>query len=376
MKNDNLRVEIGGAEVDGLYRDLVGLEVELDDELAGMVRMTLTLTQNPDGSWTYLDDDRFVVWQRIAVTAGLDDDSRVLLTGFITHLRPRFTTGLEQSRLEIWGMDTSVLMDRVDKLKAWPDRKDSDIAAEILRSYGLRPQVTDTDVVHDEKVSTIVQRETDIQLLRRLALRNGFECFVDGDTGYFRPPAVAGTPQPVLAVQFGAETNVNRFALEVDALATADVAMSGVDHITGEVLDTSAQSSGEALLGATPADGFLGAGMQPGLVRVGQTVATGAPEMTALCQGLRDHGEWFVTGEGEVAANQYGSILMPRSPVTVKGVGETHSGVYYVTHVTHSFTAAGYVQTFRVKRNALKPTGQEDFSGGSGGLLGALAGGL
>jgi len=376
VKNDNLRVEIGGAEVDGLYRDLVGLEVELDEELAGMVRMTLTLTQNPDGSWTYLDDDRFVVWQKIAVTAGLDDDSRALLTGFVTHLRPRFTTGLEQSRLEIWGMDTSVLMDRVDKLKAWPDRKDSDIATEVLRSYGLRPQVTDTDVVHDEKVSTIVQRETDVQLLRRLALRNGFECFVDGDTGYFRPPAVADTPQPVLAVQFGAETNVNRFALEVDALATADVAMSGVDHITGEVLDTSAQSSGETLLGATPADGFLGAGMQPGLVRIGQTVATGAPEMTALCQGLRDHGEWFVTGEGEVAANQYGTILMPRSPVTVKGVGETHSGVYYVTHVTHSFTAAGYVQTFRVKRNALRPTGQEDFSGGSGGLLGALAGGL
>jgi len=376
MKNDNLRVEIGGAEVDGLYRDLLGLEVELDDELAGMVRMTLTLTQNPDGSWTYLDDDRFVVWQRIVVTAGLDDDSRGLLTGFITHLRPQFTTGLEQSRLEIWGMDTSVLMDRVDKLKAWPDRKDSDIAGEILRSYGLRPQVIPTDVVHDEKVSTIVQRETDIQLLRRLALRNGYECFVDGDAGFFRPPAVADPPQPVLAVQFGAETNVNRFALEVDALATADVAMSGIDHITGEVLDTSAKSSGEDLLGATPADGFLGAGMQPGLVHIGQTVATGAPEMTALCQGLRDHGEWFVTGEGEVAANQYGSILMPRAPVTVKGIGETHSGVYYVTHVTHSFTAAGYVQTFRVKRNALKPTGQEDFSAGSGGLLGALAGGL
>ena len=194
MQHDNLRIEIGGAEIDDLYRDLVCLEVELDEELAGMFRMTVALRLNADGSWTYLDDDRFVIWQRVVITAGLADDSRQLLTGFITHLRPQFTTGLEQSRLDIWGMDASVLMDRVDKLKDWPNKKDSDIAAETFRAYGLTPQVTDTDVIHDEEVSTIIQRETDMQLLRRLALRNGYECFVDGDTGYFRPPGLGRHP--------------------------------------------------------------------------------------------------------------------------------------------------------------------------------------
>src|SRR4051812_15240828 len=128
MQHDNLRIEIGGAEVEDLYRDLLSLEVELDDELAGMFRMTLTLRLNPDGSWTYLDDELFVIWQRVVVTAGLADDSRELLAGYVTHLRPQFTVGLEQSRLEIWGMDATVLMDRVDTLKAWPDKTDSDIA--------------------------------------------------------------------------------------------------------------------------------------------------------------------------------------------------------------------------------------------------------
>ena len=184
------------------------------------------------------------------------------------------------------------------------------------------------------------------------------------------------TPQPVLAVQFGAETNVNRFSLEVNALAPADVAMSGVDRVTGDVLDTNAESTGETVLGANPADSYLAPGMAPGLVRIGQTVTTGGPEMTALCQGLRDHGEWFVTGEGEVAANQYGSILTPRGTVTIKGIGETHSGVYYVTHVTHTFSAAGYMQVFRVKRNALMPTGGEDFAAGADGLLAGVTGGL
>ena len=57
--------------------------------------------------------------------------------------------------------------------------------------------------------------------------------------------------------------------------------------------------------------------------------------------------------------------------VLIKGVGETHSGMYYVTHVTHTFTADGYTQRFKVKRNALMPTGSEDFSAGTGLLPGS-----
>ncbi|MFJ9036646.1 phage late control D family protein [Streptomyces sp. NPDC102406] len=364
MRHDELRIDIDGVEAADLYADLLGLEVELDEELAGMFRMTLALLLRPDGSWTYLDDERLMVWRRVQVTAGLQDDVQPLLTGYITHVRPDFGPGLEACRLQVWGTDASVLMDRVERLKDWPNKKDSDIATETFQAYGLTPQVTDTGIVHDEAVSTVIQRETDIQLLRRLALRNGFECFVDGDRGYFRPPAVDDTPQPVLAVHFGEETNVNRFSLEVDALAPTDVAMFQIDHIAGDVLEAHAVPGSQTALGAVPAAGVLGPGMGPGLVYVAQSVATGVPEMTEICQSVYDQAEWLVTGEGEVAANEYGSILRPRSTVTVKGVGATHSGVYYVAHVTHRFTLDGYLQTFRIKRNALASKGDEDFSTG------------
>jgi len=377
MQHDSLRIEIDGTEVEDIELDLISLEVELDDQLAGMFRLTLALELRPDGTWTYLDDERFALWRRVVVTAGPADDPRQLITGYVTHLRPEFGAGLEQCRLSVWGLDASVLMDRADKLKDWANRKDSDIAAETFQAYGLTAQVTDTELVHDEEISTIIQRETDIQLLRRLALRNGYECFVDGDTGYFRRPAVDSSPQPVLAVQFGEETNVNRFSLQVDALAPAGVAMTQQDHASGEVLQASAETGQLPALGADPPASYVRPGMDAGLVYIGQTVATGAAEMAALCQGLCDQGDWFVTGEGEVAANEYGSVLMPRGTVTIKGVGETYSGVYYVTHVTHRFTADGYTQAFRVKRNALKPTGTEDFGGAGGdGPLAAVAGRL
>jgi len=55
-------------------------------------------------------------------------------------------------------------------------------------------------------------------------------------------------------------------------------------------------------------------------------------------------------------------VLRPRRTVTIKGIGETYSGVYYVNHVTHVFSQEGYRQRFWVKRNALMPTGSETFS--------------
>lgn len=371
MTYDSLTITIAGTEAADIYPDLLSLEVELDEELTGMFRLTVALQLHADGSWTYLDDSRLVPWQRVVITAGLSSGTEQLLSGYITHLRPSFGDGLDQCRLDIWGMDASVLMDRVDVLRDWPNKKDSDIATEVFDSYNLTPRVTDTGVIHDEKVSTIIQRETDIRFLRRLALRNGYECFVDGGTGYFRPPAVDGTPQPVLAVQFGDQTTVTRFALQVNALAPANVTMFGVDRLNKQVLDASADSPALRQLGAKPIGSFLASGMTPAQAYLGQAVTTGLPEMTALCQELYDRNNWFVTAEGEVDANAYGSVLKPRGTVLIKGTGQTHSGTYYVSHVTHSFTADGYTQRFAVKRNALAPTGSEDFSAAAGLLAGS-----
>ncbi len=291
------------------------------------------------------------------------------MVGYITHVKPYFDPDPTQCHLEIWGMDGSVLMDREEKLKAWPNKKDSDIAAEIFRLYGFSPQVKDTQVIHDEAVSTIIQRETDMQFLKRLALRNGFECYVEGDTGYFGPPQVDTPPQPVLAVHFGNETSVERFSIDIDALTPAGVTMFQIDRLNKEVLEATVQGGEQKALGKTDALGLLATGMDPGQVFLGKNAATGNPEMTALCQGLYHQAAWFVTGEGEVVANKYGHVLRPRRTVTIKGLGETHSGEYYVTHVTHAFTREGYTQAFRVKRNGLYLTGSEVFSG-SGGSLG------
>lgn len=361
MVHESLQLTVGGSEIPQLYDNLLGLEVELDEELAGMFRVWLALQLNPDGSWTFLDDSRLVPWQSVTVTAGPQDAAQQLISGYITHLRPDFADGLDQCRLEVWGMDASVLLDRDDVQKDWPNAKDSDIARETFQQHGLNPVVTDTEIVHDEQVSTIIQRETDMQFLRRLALRNGFECFVDGSTGYFRPPAVDLAAQPVLAVQFGDQTNVNRLNLEVNALVPTDVTMVQLDRDDKSVQTAQARPSLQRALGARSLSSFLRPGMTAGTVVVANTATTGQAEMTALSQGLYDQAEWFVTGEGEVDSGVYGGVLKPRATVVIKGLGRRHSGTYYVTRVTHEFTSDGYRQRFAIKRNAVEPSGTEQF---------------
>ncbi len=369
---ESLKVEIDGEEVADVYEDLTGLEVELDEELPAMFRFRLPLLLQKDGVWRFLDDERFRAWKPVVISVGLGGDPEELVSGYVTHVKPTFGADPTRCMLDVWGLDGSVLMEREDKLKDWPNKKDSDIASEIFSLYGFEAKVDDSEVIHDEALSTVIQRETDWQFLKRLSLRNGFECFVDGTTGYFRRARVDAPPQALLAVHFGDETNVNRFALEVNGLMPAEVAMFQVDRANKDLLDARAESSDSRPLGSLAAAGTGGSGTGPAVMVIGKTVTTGPLEMAALCQGLFHEREWFVTGEGEMAGNAAGTVLKPRGTVTIKGIGEAFSGVYYVSHVTHAFSDEGYVQSFEVKRNALLPTGSEDFSGGSGGLLGGL----
>lgn len=371
MEREYFRIEIDGEEISDLYADLVSIDVDLDDDMASMFKLKISVQQNPDGTWRYLDDERLSVWRPVVISVGFEGNMEEVISGYITHLQQYFDPDPSQCVLDVLGMDNSVLLDREEKLKDWPNKKDSDIASEIFNVYGFTPVTGDTAVVHDEKVSTIIQRETDMRFLRRLALRNGFECYVDGTNAYFRPPQIDDAPQPVLAVHFGDETNVRGLSFEVDALKGASVEMFQIDRSNKNVLDASAQTSQMTLLGQKDPASLLTSGVDPARVYVGMNVATGNPEMTALCQGLFHEYSWFVTGEGEIIGNKYASVLRPRKTVTIKGAGETYSGVYYVSHVTHRITAEGYTQNFKVKRNAILPSGDEDFgsSGSTGGLV-------
>jgi hypothetical protein len=373
MAHESFFIRFGGAEDAELYPDVVGLEVELSDGLPGFFRIVLQMGFLQDeGTWMHLDDERFRVWSEVSIGIGFTDaGAEEVLSGYVTRVTPRFHPSRGQSVLELQGMDAAVKMDREEKLKAWAGMKDSDVATQVLQTYGFTPEVEATETVHEEALSTIIQRETDLQFLNRLARRNGFACWMEGTTAHFGPLPADEEPQPVLAYNFGDETNLRSFTATVDALAPALVSMHQLDPVTREVLSAEVTEPEREALGSLDPAAMLGAGIDPGKVFVAKAPATGLPEMTALATGVFHERAWLVSAEGEVDSAAYGAVLKPRGVVAIKGVGETFSGVYYVSFVRHTLSHGGYSQFFRARRDALLPTGDEDFGGG-GGLLGGL----
>jgi phage protein D len=96
------------------------------------------------------------------------------------------TKGFNPLTVEAHGAESS--MNRAPRTdRHWENTKRSDVVREILRGYGfsdLQMFIEDTKLVLDQ----ITQgRLTDLQLLRSIAQREGFEFYVDFDGVHFHP---------------------------------------------------------------------------------------------------------------------------------------------------------------------------------------------
>ena len=63
-----------------------------------------------------------------------------------------------------------------------------------------------------------------------------------------------------------------------------------------------------------------------------------------------DSSKDVVTVSGELDTLRYGDILRSRKLVSLRGVGSTHDGLYYVQSVTHKIEPGSYKQSFTLVR--------------------------
>lgn len=366
-----LTVTVNNKALKDLYAGLLELVVEEDHRLAAICIIKLSLEKDDNGLWSYVDDDEMELWKPVKVSVGVNDENVDLFLGYITQFVTHIDPDADSSYLEIRCMDATCLMSLEEKIKAWPGMKDSDIARIILSKYVIPAGVDATEVEHDVELITVMQRETDIQFLKRLALRNGFECFVKGSKGYFRKPVLTGTPLPTLAAYFGDQTNLTSFKGKVDALRpTTAVDMTQIDVVAKEVQTADVTKSDQRKLGSKgPGTLTVPKGVEAKMF-VKHAVATNTTEMKTLSGAMLNEGQWFMEGQGEVDTSMYGAVLQARSLVPIKGVGEMFSGIYYLTNIRHVITPERYLQFFNARRNAMSPASPLDFMGG--GLFGGI----
>jgi phage protein D len=362
MIREIVNLSVNGQGVDDVVPDIAEIEVEDHVDSAAVFRVRLSLTPRGDGTWTYLDDSRFAIWNRLSVRAGYPSDNDTIIEGYITHTSVSLSgSGAAESYLELSGMDASVMMDLEEKQAAWPNKKDNEIAQQIFSSYGLSWEVEDTQLQHMEKVTTILQSESDIRFLRRLAARNGFECYVKGSKGYFRSPNLQDPPQPVLALQFGGETNLASAHFDVDGTPPTLLEIRRVDPIEKREDREKLTSLPRRALGKQSLKA-LRSSAPDGRRLLKQQPSAGTLEMQAKLRSGYDAAAEFVTIRGEIDSRAYGAVLRAKRLVTIKGAGSTYSGLYYVTRVRHVFNTDGYTQSFEAYRNGLGRLGTESFA--------------
>ncbi|MFI9561187.1 phage late control D family protein [Nonomuraea endophytica] len=360
MIKEIVRLRIDGRPQDDLVPDLVDVAVDEAVDQADVVRLRLAVTRRLDGAWTYLDDQRFALWRRLTVEVGYAPDTEILFDGYLTHSSVYFTVD-EDPYLEISGMDATVLMNLQERQRPWPNRPDHEIARDVFTEHGLSSVVEDTLVQQTEQVAVTVQNETDIQFLRRLAHRNGFECRVRAGIGYFRSPDLGGAPQKLLSMGYGAEANLASLTVSMDGTPATEPRIRRVDPMSKREDAKTLADLPERRLGASTLR-ELRTGLPGGGFLLTRRAPSSPSEMDAWLRAAHQRAGRFVRVQGEIDSRAYRASLRPGRPVVIKAVGERHSGTYYVSRATHTFTVDGYRQTFEAYRNALGVTGAEDFS--------------
>lgn len=348
-------------EVLGAIQELV---VEDHAEMADMLRIKLGIAVREGGSaWRVLDDDLFPRLANLRVEAMVGSStSEPLIDAYVIESRAELSDAPGASSLVVVAMDPTVLMSLEEKVKAWPNMSDADIATAIFGEHGFTPDVEATQPARQEMAETTIQRGTDIRFLQSLAARNGHECYVELDArtgrlaGHFHKPRVQTEPQGVLTVNMGSATNVVAFKARHDMLGPVEAHAAGIDAASGSDQSAQAEEGDTRPMGSRPP-----ARDRPRRVLLSQSGLHETGELQALARAVADRSQWCIRAEGELNAVAYGGVLRAKKPVLVRGAGQRFSGTYYVEKVLHVFDARGYRQKFELRRNALGLEGSESF---------------
>lgn len=362
-RNFSAAIRINGEANEDLYSCIQRITVEEDLEQGSSFSIELSACRSEDGSWPYLDDENLRAWNRVTVYAAFPSQTEVVIDGYIAQLDIQTQPREGNVSVTLRGVDAAYHMNLEDKTRIWREQTYEDIAREVIESYGFEARIAESPEASGTPPA-VSQRGTDHAFLRELARRRGYEFFVQGGTAFFRPPELTGTPQKLIAVNFGDETNCSQFQIQADGTAPTVATIQFLDPMTGAVGESRLEQSDLVALGTTPLSDLRGAINMPQTLQRPRRLGTmDQARADAYTAGLMRRNAWWVVANGRLNGLRYGQVLRSRKLVTVKGVGPTYNGSFYVRKVHHELTMRTYEMDFELVRNAVGKLGSEDFEG-------------
>jgi hypothetical protein len=305
-----------------------------------------------DGDLPWLTEGKLDPGSELSVLVPVGEKMHCLVKGPVNSQNVHFEHGGAGSTLDVTGTDTSFKMDYQTKPVTWKDVTDSDVAQSILSSYGYTPDVDPTDSRHVEEKHALVQRESDLRFLRRLARRNGFQFWITCDaqsgveTAHFRRPKLDGEPEHELAINVPAPC-LDSLDFTWDMERPTAVEGTQLDLNTLEDIDGAVDTSPQASLGGTGMSAIAPARQSLHFV----TPVDDAGDLQARGKAALAESDWFLRGNCQTSLKRLGSLVRAHTLVAIVGAGSRYSGTYFVAGVSHSIDVTGHRMGIELVRN-------------------------
>lgn len=303
------------------------------------------------GDLPMLTDGRLNPGSVIQILSLKDNVADCLVKGPVHGQQIRLLHGGTGSYVDVLGSDTSIMMDREVKAKVWDAVRDSDVFGQIVAPYGFVTDSQDTPSVHAEAKHTLVQHDSDLRFVRRLARRNGCLFWVSTNaaglqTAHFRRPPLDGPPAAKLVINLGSP-NLNELDISWDVERPSSA--------TGWELDLSDKSQIDGGVTRSPQKVLGGKGLLDITGDTRTTLITSpvddAGDLKSRSEASLIESDFFLTVTGETTVHALGSILHAHTIAELQGTGTRHSGPYFVSSVRHLIDAATHRMEFELVRN-------------------------
>lgn len=269
-------------------------------------------------------------------------------------------------QLQVEADSKDALMNRAQRTdRTWTKVKRSDVIKELVAAYGFT-----ADQLHIEDTKLVVPsvtqaRMTDLQLIKSLAAREGFEFFVDFDGVHFHKRNTKQKPIRTITYFAGGVGDVITVAMEVEKRAgkPGAVKLAGKDQATGEPFvvtgDNRSTSGDRTALASNTEVGGPEDRVLESVSDVGETSEGVRPPSGATSESTTNTGQSLVAptseatkaGAQRVADGAYAKqqlrgatltvtmvmdpLMFAKATVRMEGVGKKLSGNWYVKNAQH-----------------------------------------
>jgi hypothetical protein len=304
------------------------------------------------GDIPLLTDSRLDQGSELSVMVSVDNTTYCLVKGPVFSHNIHIKHGGAGSTLDIRGADTSVKMDRESGSAIWTDLTDSDAVQSILAKYGYTPDVESTSAGHYEKKHTLIQRESDLSFVRRLARRNGFDFWISYDsfgieTAHFKRPPLGESPSAQLVINLDSP-GTGALDIEWDVEHPTSIEGKQLDLNTKADIDVTVQQSPQTLLGDLGLADITGDTRSVHL----SAPADDSGDLRSRGEAAQIEADWFIHAGCQVKMADLGKLVRAHTVVEVRGAGSRHSGKYYVSSVKHKINPSDHIMEIELIRNS------------------------